>query len=327
MQQSLQQFYQSCLDKNHFVAVPTNQKEGNDYAVNSQYFEGDYWYYCHRNLFSICTHDFTVKEDVFVNQKQPSYLSIYYYQTVEAYLHPAHSPIESNSIYCNVSDNEAYQVHFKKGSQLKSISMYITPVYFEQFIQPHYGFSYEESVEVFRRMKNPSRWSDFITLMLKIGNYQGTGVAARLFYEGMVAEALALMITNHQAEQKYQRKARCSRDDEKMLEKVVHYIDGHLHEHLRLSQLAAIACMGVTSLKVKFKKRYECTITSFIQKKRISYAQKLLLTTDLLIGQIAVMVGYHNASRFTELFRKHTGFLPSEYRETNQSMSNDIGEQ
>ena len=65
--------------------------------------------------------------------------------------------------------------------------------------------------------------------------------------------------------------------------------------------------MGTTKLKSCFKKYYDCTITEYIQQRRMSQAEYLLTNTDLSIGQIAQTVGYSTSSRLAELFRKSTG--------------------
>ncbi|WP_443081758.1 helix-turn-helix domain-containing protein [Tepidibacter sp.] len=51
----------------------------------------------------------------------------------------------------------------------------------------------------------------------------------------------------------------------------------------------------------------------YIQCRKIGQAEHLLTYTDLNIGQVANAVGYSNAGRFSELFRKSTGILPGEY--------------
>ena len=89
-------------------------------------------------------------------------------------------------------------------------------------------------------------------------------------------------------------------------------------EPLNLERLTQIACMGTTKLKTCFKKYYDCTITEYIQQRRMSQAEYLLAYTELTVGQVAQTVGYSTSSRFAELFRKSTGLLPLEYRKTAQ---------
>ena len=57
-----------------------------------------------------------------------------------------------------------------------------------------------------------------------------------------------------------------------------------------MERLTQIACMGTTKLKSSFKKVYNCTITEYIQQRRMSQAEYLLTSTGLSIGQIAQTV-------------------------------------
>ena len=92
------------------------------------------------------------------------------------------------------------------------------------------------------------------------------------------------------------------------------YLSDHYAAEIPMERLTQIACMGTTKLKSSFKKVYDCTITEYIQQRRMSQAENLLTNTDLSIGQIAQTVGYSTSSRFAELFRKSTGLLPGEFR-------------
>lgn len=62
--------------------------------------------------------------------------------------------------------------------------------------------------------------------------------------------------------------------------------------------------MGTTKLKITFKQVYCCTITEYIQQRRLSQGENLLCSTDFPIEQIALAVGYSNAGRFSRDFKK-----------------------
>ena len=95
---------------------------------------------------------------------------------------------------------------------------------------------------------------------------------------------------------------------------VVSYIGDHYAFDIPLERLAGIACMSATKLKSCFKRWQGCTITEYIQARRMSQAEHLLIDTDFTMGQIARMIGYSTSSRFAEMFKKSTGILPIEYR-------------
>ena len=98
------------------------------------------------------------------------------------------------------------------------------------------------------------------------------------------------------------------------LQNVASYISDHYAVDIPLERLAGIACMSESKLKTCFKRQMGCTVTQYIQGRRMSQAEHLLIDTDFTMGQIAQMIGYTTSSRFAELFKKSTGILPIEYR-------------
>lgn len=63
-----------------------------------------------------------------------------------------------------------------------------------------------------------------------------------------------------------------------------------------------------------YKSVYNMSITEYIQRKRISVAEHMLIQTDLTIAEISRIVGYSNPSRLIEIFKRYYGFTPSKYR-------------
>jgi AraC-like DNA-binding protein len=102
------------------------------------------------------------------------------------------------------------------------------------------------------------------------------------------------------------------------LENLTLYLNDHCIQDIPLEQIVRISCMSARKLQISFKEYHGCTITEYIQQRRMSQAETLLAKTDLSIGQVAQSVGYTSASRFAELFRKSTGLLPGEFRKMAQ---------
>ena len=92
------------------------------------------------------------------------------------------------------------------------------------------------------------------------------------------------------------------------------YLSDHYAAEIPMERLTQIACMGTTKLKSSFKKVYDCTITEYIQQRRMSQAEHLLTNTDLSIGQIAQTVGYSPPAALRSCSGKSTGLLPGEFR-------------
>ncbi|WP_419820772.1 helix-turn-helix domain-containing protein [Anoxybacterium hadale] len=162
-------------------------------------------------------------------------------------------------------------------------------------------------------MDQTTEFPEMVKLLSQVKNYCGEGFSAKLFYEAKVAEAVALVF-EQQKKSRTKSASKLSSQDLQQLKTVTAYINDHFAFDLPLQLLSKIACMGTTKLKSSFKLYHNCTITEYIQQRRMSQAEHLLSSTGLTIGQVAQTVGYSNAGRFAELFRLSTGLLPGEYR-------------
>ncbi len=65
-----------------------------------------------------------------------------------------------------------------------------------------------------------------------------------------------------------------------------------------------------------FKKETGQTIFSYLSNIRIAHAKSLLTSGNLTIGAIAFQTGFNDIYSFSNFFKKHTGFSPSNYRKT-----------
>ena len=167
-------------------------------------------------------------------------------------------------------------------------------------------------MESFQSLDQTDHFPEMVRLLKEVRDYRGEGLAAKLFYNGKVAEAEALVVERHRAHPAPRRTL--TQEDERMLADVAAYITAHCADRLPLERLARIGCMGVSKLKDAFHARYGCTITQYIQGQRMERAEQLLANTDLPVGQIAQIVGYQNPSRFAQLFRRSTGQSPAAFR-------------
>lgn len=95
------------------------------------------------------------------------------------------------------------------------------------------------------------------------------------------------------------------------------YIDEHFYEHFTIADLARQCTVNSKKLMECFKYIYGMTINDCIQQARMVKAGELLLQTDFKVGEVASLVGYDSASKFTELFKRHYGLLPMKYRQTH----------
>jgi AraC-like DNA-binding protein len=63
-----------------------------------------------------------------------------------------------------------------------------------------------------------------------------------------------------------------------------------------------------------FRKGFGLTPTRFILQHRVSHAQRMLVTSDAKVLEVALEAGFGSLSRFNAAFRQLCGCSPREYR-------------
>lgn len=193
------------------------------------------------------------------------------------------------------------------------------PAYYEDYLKEQYPDEYANPLKAFEAVGQTVDFPEMSRLLKQVEAYKGSGISAGLFYEGKVAEAISLIVEwSRLQQQRKEVRKKLSVQDVQQLENLTLYLNDHCIQDIPLEQIVRISCMSARKLQTSFKEYHGCTITEYIQQRRMSQAETLLAKTDLSIGQVAQSVGYTSASRFAELFRKSTGLLPLEYRKVSQ---------
>ncbi len=75
--------------------------------------------------------------------------------------------------------------------------------------------------------------------------------------------------------------------------------------------------LGISEFKLKkgFRLHYDTTVGAYLRAKRMEAAADMLRSGDVTVESVAAAMGYSNASRFAEAFRKHHGCNPGEFVE------------
>ncbi|ANA78831.1 AraC family transcriptional regulator [Paenibacillus glucanolyticus] len=105
---------------------------------------------------------------------------------------------------------------------------------------------------------------------------------------------------------------------EHLIHKVTLYIAEHYHLDISLDQCAQICGISPPYLSKLFKKVKDISFIEYLTQVRVTRAIDLLVTTDLLVNEIAEQVGY-NPKNFIRVFKKQTGLPPGQYRETHRT--------
>ncbi len=97
-------------------------------------------------------------------------------------------------------------------------------------------------------------------------------------------------------------------------QQVLEYIRCHLQEPLTIRELAEVAKLNPTYFSNLFSRYIGVSPIRYINKRRIEEAQKLLLSTDQTLYQIAREVGFSDEYYFSRVFKKIVGLAPDHYR-------------
>ena len=271
-------YYEPLLTDNHFIPADDNNSfnsAGQCWRLSHEFGEGFYWVYAKKDLYDIKIHDFYFHDDFFMEFNLPECLSITQYESISGEELNPYRRLSAGCIKTFIGGDKPYKA-----------------------------------------LKKVDQTTDFpamAKLLHEVKLYRGDGIAAGLFYEAKVAEAVSLVV-EEQKKLLTRKEKQLTDQDIAQLENVIAYLNDHYAFDVPLERLAKIACMGTTKLKSSFKQLQGCTITEYVQQRRMSQAEHLLIDTDFTMGQIAEMIGYSTSSRFAELFRKSTGILPIDYR-------------
>jgi len=98
------------------------------------------------------------------------------------------------------------------------------------------------------------------------------------------------------------------------MKKLLAYIDEHYAEALSLTGLGKHFHFNPSYLSSYFTAHNKEGFSEYLNKIRVAKAEELLRDGGLSISEISGQVGYSDPGYFTKVFKKQTGFSPSQYR-------------
>jgi AraC-like DNA-binding protein len=91
-------------------------------------------------------------------------------------------------------------------------------------------------------------------------------------------------------------------------------IKNNIYSNLSIEDFAKLCNMSLSSFKRKFSKVYSESPKKYMNRMKLENATKLLLSSNLLISEIAFECGYDTISSFNRSFKFHFKVSPTEYR-------------
>lgn len=113
------------------------------------------------------------------------------------------------------------------------------------------------------------------------------------------------------------------RDIHRSILAAAEYIREHYNEDISLSSVSTRYYITSSYFSSMFKEIIGENFVEYLTRIRMEKAKELLTDTSHKIGQISEMVGYADSRYFSKLFKKHTGWMPTEFRQGTE----DTGEE
>lgn len=94
----------------------------------------------------------------------------------------------------------------------------------------------------------------------------------------------------------------------------VRFIHDHAHEPLQVNDVLRTVAMARRALERRFRKWLQRSILDEIRRAHVERAQRLLISTDLPISQIAIQSGLQSSRYLSVAFRQVNGLTPTTSR-------------
>ena len=98
--------------------------------------------------------------------------------------------------------------------------------------------------------------------------------------------------------------------------RALQFIRDHARENMAVTDVACAVALSRRALEIKFRREIGCSILKYIRRVRTDQIVRLLLETELPVGQIAESFGFSDIQHFARYFRGDKQMSPLAYRRT-----------
>lgn len=135
---------------------------------------------------------------------------------------------------------------------------------------------------------------------------------------------ILLLFSNLEPEQDLLKQSHFSKTQVSLAKDVCRYLTEHLTERITIEQLTKRFAVSATYIKKSFDGVYGISVSTYIRNQRMQAAAKILRETDRTVLDIAGQVGYENGSKFANAFRSVMGVTPTQYRNGNLPIKEEM---
>jgi len=103
-------------------------------------------------------------------------------------------------------------------------------------------------------------------------------------------------------------------DLDQNVEKAVAFISENLAGDLSIKNISRNIYVSKSVLYKSFRTNFDCTVSEYINARRVEKSIELLTKTDLSIEEISQQIGFASASYYSRIFKKIKGMSPLKYK-------------
>ena len=104
-------------------------------------------------------------------------------------------------------------------------------------------------------------------------------------------------------------------------ERMACYIAEHYTDPLSVENIAKVVGLHPNYATSVFHKMFGISLVRFLTQHRVSHAQRILVTSECSMVDVAFDSGFNSISRFNDAFRQICGCSPREYRNSHRLVS------
>jgi YesN/AraC family two-component response regulator len=105
------------------------------------------------------------------------------------------------------------------------------------------------------------------------------------------------------------------------MRKAENYIRENLTRKINLREIAKIAGLSAPYFSTIFKEEMGENLSKYINRLRVEKASKMLLETEVSLGEISTACCFQDQSWFSKIFKSFTGMSPGKYRNQGGNLS------
>lgn len=225
-------------------------------------------------------------------------------------------PINENDIF--IINNYEYHYAANENDQMELMVIIFDPelvwqneamdyLYIKAFYEWKNGFKHRLNGE-----SVPPAVTEVIFEIEREWNEKSAGY--QLVIKSLLIKLLALLYRRFEETSQYSEKIMRFQNEYIRIIDAVNYIDENFKEPVALKKLAETVHMNQNYFSTYFRNVMNCSVSTYIIRKRLKHACMLLSTTDDSIIEIALDSGFENVPYFNRTFKKHIGITPKEYR-------------